>query len=231
MYKLSPSDFAYLFEECKLCYCLKIKDGIYQPSMPMPGVFSAINSRLQGNLVGHNLKTLSEDLPDGEVVKQEGWVESVVVPGTNVFIKGKYDLLVKNTDDTYTLVDLKISQADEGKIEKYKTQLAAYKFALENPQGGEAIKISKLALLVFYPETATFEKGVARVDFPPKWLEIPDDQFAFIEFAQKVDKILAGPLPEEDPDCKWCKYRHLGEVYAHGEVQKLVPTLFDEAPF
>ena len=71
MYKLSPSDFAYLYEECKLCYCLKVKHGIYQPSMPMPGVFSAINTRLQGNLVGKNLQALSKDLPDGEVINQE----------------------------------------------------------------------------------------------------------------------------------------------------------------
>ena len=28
MYKLSPSDFAFLYEECKLRYYLKIKHGI-----------------------------------------------------------------------------------------------------------------------------------------------------------------------------------------------------------
>ncbi len=101
MYKLSPSDFAYLYEECKLCYCLKVKHGIYQPSMPMPGVFSAINTRLQGGLVGKDLQTLAKDLPEGKVVVQEGWVESRPVPGTNVYIKGKYDLLVKRPDGTH----------------------------------------------------------------------------------------------------------------------------------
>jgi len=140
MYKLSPSDFAYLYEECKLCYCLKVKHGISQPSMPMPGVFSAINTRLQGNLVGKNLKKLSSDLPDGEVITQEGWVDSVVVPNTSVYIKGKYDLLIKNPEGTHTLVDLKISQPGEDKIEKYRTQLTAYKFALENPKLGNPIK-------------------------------------------------------------------------------------------
>lgn len=106
MYKLSPSDFAYLYEECKLCYCLKVKYQIFQPSMPMPGVFSTMNSILQGNLVGKNLKTLSPNLPDGKVVKQEGWVDSILIPGTSVYIKGKYDLLVKNPDGTHSLVDL-----------------------------------------------------------------------------------------------------------------------------
>lgn len=60
--------------------------------MPMPGVFSAMNTRLQGSVVGKNLQTISKDLPDGIVNSQEGWVESITVPGTNIFIKGKYDL-------------------------------------------------------------------------------------------------------------------------------------------
>lgn len=227
MYKLSPSDFAYLYEECKLCYCLKVKEGIYQPSMPMPGVFSAINTRLQGDLVGKNLQSISKDLPEGEVVKQEGWVESAPVPGTEVFIKGKYDLLVKNNDSTYTLVDLKISQPAEDKIEKYKTQLGAYKFALENSANGEEIKITKIGLLIFYPDTVKFENGIANLSFPPKWLEIPIDDAGFLNFAKEVDQLLKGPLPGEGHDCKWCKYRHIGEQLAHG-AQNIAK---DELPF
>lgn len=215
MYKLSPSDFAYLYEECKLCYCLKIKHGIYQPSMPMPGVFSAINTRLQGNLVGKNLRQLSTDLPGGEVINQEGWVDSVLVPGTSVFIKGKYDLLVKNPDGTHTLVDLKISQAGEDKIEKYKTQLTSYKFALENPKLGDPVKTTKLALLVFYPDTVSFENNSAKLDFPPKWLEVPIDEPGFFAFIKNIDKLLSGPLPAESKTCKWCQYRHVGETFAH----------------
>lgn len=221
-FKLSPSDFAYLYEECKLCYCLKIKHGIYQPSMPMPGVFSAINTRLQGTLVGKNLRSLSSVLPDGEVVNQEGWVDSVVVPATSVYIKGKYDLLVKNPDGTHTLVDLKISQASEDKIEKYKTQLNAYKFALENPKIGGPLKISKIALLIFYPDTVSFEKGLARLDFPPRWLEVPVDQGGFIKFMKSINELLKGPMPDEGKECKWCQYRHLGEKLAHDNNNDIV---------
>lgn len=192
--------------------------------MPMPGVFSAINTRLQGNLVEKNLRSLARDLPDGDVVNQEGWVDSVVVPRTSVFIKGKYDLLVKNSDGTYTLVDLKISSPGEDKIEKYKTQLAAYKFALENPKFGKAIKISKLGLLIFYPEAATFENEIARVDFPPKWLEIPIDEKGFFEFIKQVDDLLTGPLPKESINCKWCQYRHVGEDLSHSpKIQEDIP--------
>jgi len=223
MYKLSPSDFAYLYEECKLCYCLKVKYGIYQPSMPMPGVFSAINTRLQGNLIGKNLKNLSKDLPDGQIVIQEGWVESEIVPETSIYIKGKYDLLVKNPNGTYTLVDLKISQPQDDKIEKYKTQLAAYKFALEKPKFGSPVKITKLGLLIFYPDTVSFENGTARLDFPPKWLEVPVDEEGFFMFMKAIDQLLSGPLPKESENCKWCQYRHVGENLSHKEKQQTLP--------
>lgn len=208
IYKLSPSDFAYLWEDCKHCYYQKIKNGIYLPSMPMPGVFSAINTRVQSQLVGKNLKSLAQDLPDGKVVMQEGWVESIVVPDTNVFIKGKYDLLVKNPDGTRTLVDLKISQPGEDKIEKYKTQLGAYKYALENPKQGAPIKTTKLALLILYPDKVSFEKGMVELDFPHTWMEVPIDDSSFLEFIKKVNSLLAGPVPPENNTCLWCSYRN-----------------------
>ena len=225
MYKLSPSDFAYLYEECKLCYCLKVKHNIYQPSMPMPGVFSAINTRLQGNLVGKNLKTLSKELPEGKVVVQEGWVDSIPVPGTSVYIKGKYDLLVKNPDGSYTLVDLKISQPNEDKVEKFKSQLTAYKFALENPKSGKPIYTTRLGLLVFYPDKVSFKNNVAELEFPPKWLEVPIDEKGFFKFMKTIDKLLNGPLPPEGKNCKWCRYRHVGESLSHEEeaIQQDIP--------
>lgn len=208
-----------MYEECKLCYCLKVKFGIYQPSMPMPGVFSAMNAIIQDNLVGKNLQVLSKDLPAVEVTGQEGWVESVLVPGTDVYIKGKYDLLAKNPDGSYTLVDLKISKPDGDKIDKYQTQLAAYKFALENPKNGRTVKVSRLALLIFYPEGVAFENGIAKVNFPPKWLEIPYNEARFLDFIQPIDKLLSGPLPKESHTCKWCQYRHVGERISHDNAK------------
>ena len=207
MYKLSPSDFAYLYEECKFCYYQKIKHGIYQPSMPMPGVFTAINTRIQGTLVDKNLRELSTDLPDGIVESQEGFVESKNVPGTDVFIKGKYDLLVYQPDNTYMLVDLKISQPHEDKIDKYQTQLAAYQYALEHPAQGKPINITKIGLLIFYPDSISFKSGKAFLEFPPNWLEVPIDKEGFLVFVKEVDKLLAGPNPAEGKDCKWCIYR------------------------
>ncbi len=215
MYKLSPSDFAYLFEECKLCYYLKVKHGIERPAGIFPAVFGAINSRLQGNLVGKELRTLSSDLPEGIVVDQEVYAESKPIPGTSIYIKGRYDLLIQNSDGTHTLVDLKISKPDDEKIEKYKTQLGAYKFALENPANGKPIKITKLGLLIFYPDRVKFEDGDALLSFPPKWLDVPINDKEFLDFMKSIDDLLTGPTPAESKTCKYCQYRHMGDELSH----------------
>lgn len=215
MYKLSPSDFAFLYEECKLCYYLKIKYNIRHPQMPFPGIFSTINTKLQTPLVGKDLKSISKSLPGGFVERQEGFVESKVVPGTSVYIKGKYDLLVKKKDGTYILVDLKISKPDIEKIDKYKTQLSAYKFALEHPSSGEAIKVSELALLIFYPDNAEFKDGTVKFEFPPIWMNVPVDDKGFLSFAKEIEKLLSSSPPKEGENCGWCVYRHKGEEISH----------------
>lgn len=207
VYKLSPSDFAYLYEECKFCYVQKIKNGIYQPSMPMPGVFGAINSRVQGSLVGKALNSVFPDLPGGKIVSQEGFVESEIVPGTNVFIKGKYDLLMEKEDGTFTVIDLKLSQPGEDKIEKYMTQLAAYKYAFENPKNENPITVNELALLVFYPDKVTYKDGITYLDFPHTWLNVPLNDYRFLNLMKDIDSLLVGPEPESNPDCRWCAYR------------------------
>jgi len=124
-------------------------------------------------------------------------------------------LLCKNPDGTHTIIDLKISKPAEEKMGKYKTQLGAYKFALENSSVGENYKISRLALLIFYPEKATFDARGAIIDFPAKWMEIPIDDQGFLNFAQEINNLLEGEPPFESDTCGLCKYRHDGESVAH----------------
>lgn len=215
MYKLSPSDFAYLYEDCKLCYWLKIKHGVMPPPGIFPSVFSTMNSIMQGQMVGHSLREFGKDLPDIRVVSQEGYVRSMAIEGTSVYTAGKYDLLCDNGDGTFTVVDLKISKPDVGKVDKYKTQLGSYKYALEHPSAGDSIIVSKLALLIFYPDKASFNDSGAVFDFPAKWMEIPVDDEAFISFAHEIDDLLSGPAPTESETCQLCKYRHRGEDITH----------------
>lgn len=41
-WKLSPSDFAFLWEECKRCFYLKVVNGIQRPPLIMPKIFMTL---------------------------------------------------------------------------------------------------------------------------------------------------------------------------------------------
>ena len=183
--------------------------------MPFPAVFGAINTRIQGDMIGKDLRELSDKLPEGIVESQEKYVHSVMIPGTNVYINGKYDLLVKLPDGTYMVIDLKLSKPNEEKITKYQSQVWSYVYAFEHPSEGASKKITKAGLLVFYPDAVTTSGGTATMTFPPTWLEVPINRDAFTKFIGEVNLLLEGPTPHENSDCKWCKYRHLGEALSH----------------
>ena len=215
MFKLSPSDFAYLYEECKLCYWLKIKHGIDRPKGIFPSVFTAINTRIQGNMVGKDLRELSPALPAGIVESQEKIIQSKQIPGTQVYLYGKYDLLVRQSTGTYMIIDLKLSAPNEEKIAKYQSQLWTYAYAFEHPDEGEPKKIARGGLLIFYPDAVSFADGNASLTFPPTWLEVPIDNKEFMKFVIEVNTLLEEPAPPENSNCSWCKYRHLGEQLSH----------------
>ena len=69
-YKLSPSDFTFLYEGCKRCYYLKVVHNIPQPSVPLPSIFSEIAGLLKNHYDGKHTKELYPGLPPGQMVAQ-----------------------------------------------------------------------------------------------------------------------------------------------------------------
>lgn len=172
-------------------------------------------------MVGHNLQELSRSLPAGLVESQEKYVQSTNIPGTSVYIYGKYDLLVRQPDSTYMIIDLKLSSPNEEKIAKYRSQLWSYVFAFAHPDKGGPKQVTRAGLLVFYPDAVSFADGRASLTFPPTWLEVPIDQVGFLQFINDVNNLLEGPTPPENMDCQWCKYRHLGEKLSHPQTEDI----------
>ena len=81
MYKLSPSDFKYLYEDCKHCYYQKAKGFIKElPSIGMPGVFSRMNSLLQNAIIGMDLREINSKLPAGKIEVKEGFLRFKPIP-------------------------------------------------------------------------------------------------------------------------------------------------------
>src|SRR3989338_10059566 len=96
-FKLSPSDLTYLYDGCKFCFWLKVKHGISQPSMPMPGIFSAIAGRQKEFYADKRTETFCKELPPGVVAYGEKRVQSIPIVGDGLgiqcYIKGRFDVV------------------------------------------------------------------------------------------------------------------------------------------
>ncbi len=206
LYKLSPSDFAYLWNDCKHCYYQKVKNGISHSGI-FPGMFTKINTLLQNSSMGMNLSDIHPDLPSGIIEIQEGYMKSVTIDGTNCFLSGRFDILSKLDDGTYAIIDFKITTPDEEKIQKYASQLHAYKFALENPVKGEPIKISQMGIVTVNPEEMKLVDGKIVFTTTPRFHPVVEDMAGFHELIKEISDVLNGDLPAASATCSLCIYR------------------------
>ena len=207
MYKLSPSDFAYLWEDCKYCYYQKIKNGISYSGI-FPAMFGKINGLLQSSIMGMDISDIIPGHPSGIVTVEEGFLRSKIIPGTNVYLSGRFDILTKLTDGSYGLIDFKITTPDEEKIlKKYTSQLHAYKFALENPTEGSPIKISTMGAVSIHPDEMKLVNGRVQFTATPTYHPIKENMDEFLKLMKEISDFLNGPAPAEGENCSLCNYR------------------------
>jgi len=92
IWKLSPSDFAFLWRECKRCFYLKIVRGFNRPSLPFPKIFTIIASMEKDFFDEKSTSSISLELSPGKVIHGEKWVCSKPLSFPDVkgscFIKG-----------------------------------------------------------------------------------------------------------------------------------------------
>ncbi|MDO8639371.1 MAG: PD-(D/E)XK nuclease family protein [bacterium] len=212
LYKLSPSDFAYLWNDCKHCYYQKVKLGVAHSGI-FPSMFGRINKLLQDSIMGMNLSDIHPDLPRGIILIQEGYMKSVTIDGTNCYLSGRFDILSKLDDETYAIIDFKITTPDEEKIQKYASQLHAYKFALENPADGEPIKVSKMGVVSINPEQMKLIDGKVVFTTTPNYHPVKEDMASFHSLIREINDVLNGDLPAPSETCNLCNYRKAFKEY------------------
>lgn len=223
LHKLSPSDFGYLWVECKHCYYQKVKRGIYSPGI-FPSMFGRINKLLQDSIMGQNLQSINESLPSGIIEIQEGFLRSIPVPAApNVYLQGRFDILTKLDDGTYTIIDFKITNPDDEKVQKYANQLHAYKFALENPHLGKPVKISKMGIVSVNPEEMKLVDGKIQFTAVPRFHEVKEDMDSFFSLLKDISQVLDGPVPAETATCGLCKYRAYFKEVTPAVIQEDIP--------
>jgi hypothetical protein len=214
-YKLSPSDLTFLYDGCKHCFVLRVKHGISQPSIPLPGVFSTIASLQKDRYSGRRTEEFCPQLPPGIVTYGEQRVQSIPITFDDLestcFIAGRFDVVAELDDGTFAVLDFKTGNPSEEKVEMYGRQLHAYAFALENPAQGalRLSPVSRMGLLYFTPDQCEYTGNNRQVlSGRMSWHEVKRDDAAFRRFLHEVVALLDGPLPDPDLEqCDWCSYR------------------------
>lgn len=214
-WKLSPSDFAFLWEDCKRCFYLKVARNFPQPRSIMASIFIKIDNEMKNCFDGKRIEEMVSGFPAGIVKHGEKWVESrpIVLPNepNTCFIRGKFDTIVKFDDGSYGVVDFKTSHRKSEHMPLYARQLHAYAYALENPAPRKfsVSPVSKLGLLVYEPDNfAVRETDKALLAGGITWIEIQRNDKEFFDFLKEVMALLRMPSPPPaNHDCQYCKYR------------------------
>ncbi|GAB4322168.1 MAG: hypothetical protein Kow0074_13540 [Candidatus Zixiibacteriota bacterium] len=213
--KLSPSDFAFLYQECKRCFYLKVRHGFQRPRTSMPGIFSVIDSKMKDRFMNSRTESATPDLPPGEFAMSGKWVQSAPIEFDGLeetcHIRGAFDTVIHFDDGTYGVIDFKTSAVKPSSKFIYARQLHAYAYALEHAAPGKLnlAPVSRLGLLVYEPTGFDHDGGgAATLSGKITWVEIRRDDTAFLKFIREVMAVVVRPEPPPPSDkCLFCQYR------------------------
>lgn len=215
LWKLSPSDLTFLWDECKRCFYLKVVHGYRRPWAPFPKIFGRIDRLMQAYFQDRPTSELSPDLPPGRVVFGDKWVQSQRITRPRregrCYLRGKFDCVVQFEDGTYGVVDFKTTEPSPHHVPFYSRQLHAYAYALEHP-GGRGFRLSPVTVLgLFCVEPVAMERsanrGIAYLG-DIIWLNCPKDEKSFLGFLDELLSVLELPSPPpRDAECAYCSYR------------------------
>jgi hypothetical protein len=213
---ISPSDFAFLYEQSKWGFYSKYKNGIKRPTVIMPKVFTIIDHAFKKSFINKNLNEVCRDLPDANFQDTDKWVVSKEIsnpsyPDLKVQIRGKIDAVFAYPDNSYAIVDLKTSDVSDQYADKYKRQLMAYSYAVKNPENHKSFHLENLkntGLLVFTPDDFFIEHdSKSGITGKVKWIEYDLDLEGFENFIKdEIIPLLSGedPAPtKEDPQWEY----------------------------
>jgi len=206
---LSPSSFYNI--RCPHCLWLEYWHGI---KVPANLALQLLLSRLQESAYdGVSSELISSELPLGHVTRYKKRFTSkpVKINGeeTRWKIYGEIDLLVDHDDDTYSIVDGKVSMKKNAEelIENYWTQLEAYVYAFENPLDGDPMPIKSIGLLQWrIDDSLHLDEGTRGFSVDHRYIPVPRQERRFEDFLARFIGIIEGEMPEPGKNCETCKY-------------------------
>ena len=221
-FKLSPSDFAFLWEECPRCFYEKVVHGRGRPRAPMPKIFTQIDTAMRRAFDGKRLDAIVPGAPAGVIGYGEAWVQSAVFvpPGARAscFVRGRLDSIARLVGGGFAVIDRKTANPREEHVALYCRQLHAYAYSLEHPAPRALAlePIERLGLLAFEPllfAAPANGRGSVPSSLPAlsgnlSWVEVQRDDRAFLGFLAEVVNLLDQPEPPPPGiSCPYCSYQ------------------------
>ena len=215
LYKLSPSDLTFLWDECQRCFYLKVVNKFNRPAMAFPKIFTVIDILMKDFFYNLPTDEISEELPPGKVAFSGKWVYSQPISfphkDASCYIRGIFDTVLEFKDGTFAVVDFKTTKPKPEHIDFYSRQLHAYAYALENPNPGKfsLSPVSRMGLLCVEPVAMNrTHTGKLAYEGAVTWLECPKDDDNFLDFIDGILNVLDSPEPPiANPNCSFCNYR------------------------
>jgi hypothetical protein len=215
LYKLSPSDLTFLWDECQRCFYLKVVRKFNRPSSAFPKIFTIIDLLMKDFFYQLPANEISSELPPGKVAYSGKWVYSQPISfahrSASCYIRGIFDTVLEFTDGSFAVVDFKTTKPKAEYMNFYSRQLNAYSYALENANPGKfsLTPVSKMGLLCVEPVAMSrTEEGRLAYEGDVNWLECPKDDRTFLDFIDSILEVLDSPEPPAaNPNCGFCSYR------------------------
>jgi hypothetical protein len=224
---LAPSDIRYLIDQCPRCWWM-VTRNLPKPKSELPRLFKHVDRGMKQSWAVEHLRALG--VPAKELVTLER-VRSKPIEypelGVSLTIGGYLDRLVLLEDDTYEVIDFKMTDPNPAGLALFARQLHGYVQCLEDPAIGEAREVTRVSLVVFdaydgifkissenlkkateNPGLVTFSAGqMGRVVYRP--LEL--DRSSFFEELERIAGIAARlEMPESGANCTVCA--HAAEI-------------------
>ena len=211
--KISPSDLTFL-PDCPRCFQRKIREGIRQPSIPLPTVFGQIHNAAKNFFDGQSTAAAGCELPEGTFRHGEQWIESspIDLPGCElaIYFRGRIDMAVEFDDGSFGLVDFKTIRANAAHEQRYAPQLHAYALSLERPAPGklELNPISMMGLICFeHGPMEDASNGGFAFTAKQEYIPIRRDDAAFLDRTSSlIQMAFSDKDAPQNPECSWCQY-------------------------
>lgn len=213
-FKLSPSDFAFLWKECKRCYWLKHAMSIPRPYTPMAKIFNTIDGGMQSFFQDKVLSEIDPSLPNIKVIGKNLSCTSEAIPfedlGAQVYVHGKTDGVGEDLDKKgFVIIDYKTSMPKPEHLLIYAAQLHSYAFAFSKAaeNANSFSPVTRMGLLVYEPKTFDVQGVSAQLHGEITWTEIEMDKKWFKNMLHEVAELLMQPEPPDaSENCSFCNY-------------------------